>query len=161
MSNKQFTATVYIFYNNKVLLHRHLKHNKWLPPGGHLEANEIPSDAARREVKEETGLDILFLEQENLTINAYNSVSILRPFFCLLEHIPESQKEVAHQHIDFIYLAIPANRTQLAQIPAEFQWLTLDEARKIEEELFPDCIKLLELVMNNNYLETFQQLVLS
>ncbi len=157
MITRQFTSTVYIFHNDRVLLHKHVKHNKWLPPGGHLEANETPPEAAIREVKEETGLDIIFLEQENLTIDAYNGFSIPRPFFCLLEHIPESKKEPAHQHIDSIYLAIPADTNQFDQIPVEFRWLTLDEVREIEAELFPDCTKLLELVMEKDYLTKFYQ----
>jgi 8-oxo-dGTP pyrophosphatase MutT (NUDIX family) len=145
---RQFTATVYIFHEDKVLLHRHLKHNKWLPPGGHIEANETPPEAARREVKEETGLDICFIEQENLSINAYNGVSFERPFFCLLEHIPESKKEAAHQHMDMIYLATVADLSQLEQIPSEFRWMSFEETKMIEAELFPDCVKLLDLVMN-------------
>ena len=55
---RQFTATVYILFLEKVLLHRHAKLGKWLPPGGHIEQDETPPEAARREVKEETGLDI-------------------------------------------------------------------------------------------------------
>jgi len=154
---RQFTSTVYIFHNDRVLLHRHPKHNKWLPPGGHLELNETPPEAARREVKEETGLDIHFIEQENLKIEAYNGFSIERPFFCLVEHIPESKKEAAHQHIDSIYLATVADVEQLGQIPSEFQWLTLTEVIKLEEELFPDCMKLLTMVMEEGYLENLYQ----
>ena len=155
--NRQFTATVYIFHNDKVLLHRHLKHNKWLPPGGHVEANETPPEAARREVKEETGLDIEFIRQENLTIEAYNGISIERPFLCHLQNIPETKKEAAHQHIDSIYLGLIADEKQLSQIPPEFQWLTLDEVKKLGEELFPDCTKLLALVMDPGYLDTLYQ----
>jgi 8-oxo-dGTP pyrophosphatase MutT (NUDIX family) len=148
--NRQFTSTVYIFHENKVLLHRHPKHNKWLPPGGHLEANETPPEAARREVKEETGLDIQFITQENLTIDAWNGYTIERPYFCLLEHIPESKKEPAHQHIDMIYLATLADEQQLSQISPEFQWLTLEQINELEAELFPDCVKLLNLIMTTS-----------
>ena len=147
--HRQFTATVYIFHEDKVLLHRHPKHLKWLPPGGHLEPNETPPEAARREVKEETGLDIIFIEQENLKIEAYNGVSFERPFFCLLEHIPESKNEAAHQHMDMIYLATLADTNQLGQIPSEFLWFKLNDVKKIEDELFPDCTMLLNQVMNS------------
>ncbi|MEK6896397.1 MAG: NUDIX domain-containing protein [Nanoarchaeota archaeon] len=50
------TAAGYIFHQNKLLLIHHAKLNIWLPPGGHIESNEIPDDAALREIEEETGI---------------------------------------------------------------------------------------------------------
>jgi 8-oxo-dGTP pyrophosphatase MutT (NUDIX family) len=41
-----------------VLLHLHRKLGMWLPPGGHIERDELPDDAAVREVFEETGLRV-------------------------------------------------------------------------------------------------------
>ena len=43
------------------LLHWHAKNQMWLPPGGHVEADEDPIEAAHREVLEETGLTVLVL----------------------------------------------------------------------------------------------------
>jgi ADP-ribose pyrophosphatase YjhB (NUDIX family) len=51
---KQYTATVFILQDDKVLLIYHKKLKKWLPPGGHLEEGELPSAGAIREAKEET-----------------------------------------------------------------------------------------------------------
>lgn len=104
---RDFTATTYIFKNEEVLLLFHPKHQKWLPPGGHIESDETPSEAARREVLEETGLEIDFLLQENIWINYPNAKSVERPYLCLLENIPAHQNQPAHQHIDFIYVATP------------------------------------------------------
>ena len=47
----------------KVLLHLHRKLGMWLPPGGHIERDEIPDDAAVREVFEETGLNVELVRQ--------------------------------------------------------------------------------------------------
>ena len=41
-----FTASVYIVRDNRVLLHMHKKLNMWLPPGGHIELDEDPNQAA-------------------------------------------------------------------------------------------------------------------
>lgn len=57
-----FTVGACIIFENKILLMFHSKLNKWLLPGGHIEANETPDMALRREVKEETGLEITFLQ---------------------------------------------------------------------------------------------------
>jgi 8-oxo-dGTP pyrophosphatase MutT (NUDIX family) len=138
---RQFTATVYIFHDNKVLLHKHAKLGKWLPPGGHLEKDETPPEAAIREAKEETGLDITFITQENLTVDAPNAISIPRPYLCLLEEIPAHKEQPAHQHIDFIYLA-KANSTETTE---EFHWLSYEETEKLD--LFPDTREVLKLTI--------------
>lgn len=60
---------VYIFNSNNQLLLglRSGSHdaNTWCPPGGHIEFGETFKQAAVREVKEETNLDILF---EDITL---------------------------------------------------------------------------------------------
>jgi 8-oxo-dGTP pyrophosphatase MutT (NUDIX family) len=63
-------AQVVLLQEGKLLLARHEKPSKtyWVLPGGAIEENESPEEAAVREVKEETGLDIrlsrlLFVEE--------------------------------------------------------------------------------------------------
>lgn len=149
---RHFTATVYIFHENRVLLHRHPKLGKWLPPGGHLEANETPPEAARREALEETGIEIEFIEQENLKVDAYNAISFERPFLCLLEHIPPFQDKPAHQHMDMIYIAQPKGAVLPKEILGSFQWFSQAELEEIEGELFPDVKMMLKLLLKEpNY----------
>lgn len=60
----QNTTLIYIEENSKYLmLHRTKKENdynkdKWIGIGGHFEEGESPEECVRREVKEETGLDL-------------------------------------------------------------------------------------------------------
>ena len=148
---KQFTATVYIFHEDRVLLHLHPKLGKWLPPGGHIEPNETPPEAARREVREETGLEIVFIEQENLKIDASTCTSFERPFFCLLENIPAYKDKPAHQHMDMIYLARPlALKSDLMG----FRWFKYEELQDLE--LFPDVAEVLRLLLKENGLNRLQ-----
>jgi 8-oxo-dGTP pyrophosphatase MutT (NUDIX family)/GNAT superfamily N-acetyltransferase len=51
------TASAIITGEAGVVLHLHKRLGLWLQPGGHIEAGEMPWDAARREAREETGLD--------------------------------------------------------------------------------------------------------
>ncbi len=148
---KHFTATVYIFHEDRVLLHYHPKLKKWLPPGGHVELNETPPEAARREVREETGLEIAFIEQENLKYTGYNGKSFERPFLCLLEEIPAHKDKPAHQHMDLIYLARPVGNVGEVE---GFRWIKYEELQDLE--LFPDVSEVLRLLLKEKGLNRLQ-----
>lgn len=45
--------------NTEILLVRHIKSGYWSFPKGHMEEGETEEETARREIKEETGLDVL------------------------------------------------------------------------------------------------------
>jgi 8-oxo-dGTP pyrophosphatase MutT (NUDIX family) len=55
------TGSGFVVGSRGVVLLHHLKFAMWVQPGGHLDPGETPWDAARREVSEETGLDVEFL----------------------------------------------------------------------------------------------------
>ncbi len=95
---RDFTATTFVVQDGRTLLLWHKKLQAWLPPGGHLEPNELPEDAAVREVLEETGLDVRIIgDRQKL-----GSVPVLiQPVCTLLEQITPY-----HEHIDFIYFAL-------------------------------------------------------
>jgi 8-oxo-dGTP pyrophosphatase MutT (NUDIX family) len=138
---KDFTATCYIINNKKVLLIKHKKLKKWLPPGGHIDPNETPPDAARREALEETGLIVEIIPQENLHISEYNARTIERPYLCLLEEIPAYGSTPAHQHIDFIYLARPiGGKESLSEHELDdMKWFTEKEVLAMDsEEIFKE-----------------------
>jgi 8-oxo-dGTP pyrophosphatase MutT (NUDIX family) len=145
---KQFTASVYIFDKNQVLLLFHPKLKKWLPPGGHLERHELPSECAKREALEETGLIVELIKEEHLWVHRWNAVSFERPWLCLLENIPAHQFQPPHQHMDFIYLGRPISGSisehHYAQHP--IRWFTRDEVILLEpdQEIFVETQQILE-----------------
>ena len=56
------SSLCYVFHDEKVLLikRNHAPHaGLWSPPGGKMEIGETPEECAIREIKEETGLDIV------------------------------------------------------------------------------------------------------
>src|SRR5262245_32167127 len=99
-----FTASVYVVHVNKVLLHWHKKAGIWLPPGGHIELDEDPNQAALREVKEEAGLAVRLVGNPDV---AYGEVGeeleLVTPRF-LNRHFYDSSH--THEHVDNVYFAI-------------------------------------------------------
>ena len=58
---RAFSVAVYARRGDRVLVIAHKRLNTWLPIGGELEVGETPLDAAKRELREETGLEGAFL----------------------------------------------------------------------------------------------------
>ena len=56
-----FTVAIFVVHDAKVLIIHHRKLDKWLPLGGHIELDEDPEQAALREAREESGLDVELL----------------------------------------------------------------------------------------------------
>jgi 8-oxo-dGTP pyrophosphatase MutT (NUDIX family) len=98
---RHFTATTFVVHKNKVLLHQHKRLGTWLPAGGHIDRDELPEEAAVREVKEETGLEVTLYNPDTAIFPAdHDACQLHRPVHLLLENI-----NPFHQHIDFIYYA--------------------------------------------------------
>ena len=57
---RAFSVAVYARRGDEVLVIEHRRLKTWLPIGGELEAGETPLEAARRELREETGLEGVF-----------------------------------------------------------------------------------------------------
>src|SRR5918912_4015114 len=81
---RDFTATTFVVHEDRTLLLHHRKLAMWLPPGGHIEPHELPDQAALREVREESGLEVELLNQGR----ALGPVTMLpQPYCILLEDI--------------------------------------------------------------------------
>lgn len=143
MMKRELTATVYLFHEGKVLLHFHPKFGKWLPPGGHVEESETPSEAAEREVLEETTLAFTFLDDSPFSMDAPHAKTLPRPFLSLLENIPPKGSLEAHQHIDSIYLGKITTNPLPTELPNGFRWFSPEQLLEIQEELFLDTKLLL------------------
>jgi 8-oxo-dGTP pyrophosphatase MutT (NUDIX family) len=144
---RHFTATAFVTdSHNRVLLLWHKRMQKWMPPGGHVDGNETPEECAKRECKEETGLDVEIIgaEQPDLFAGAEHEGRMLKkPFAMLLENIPasEARGEPAHQHMDFLFRAKPVDESQALVIATEeadhLKWFTKEEVAALSnKEIF-------------------------
>ena len=97
---RHFTVAVFVVHDERVLLHFHRKLGKWLPPGGHIEDDELPDDAAVREVLEETGIRARLVGGRGLPID--DPRQLVMPAGIQVEAIYPG-----HEHIDLVYFAIP------------------------------------------------------
>ena len=127
---RHFTATTFVVYKNRTLLHMHRNLGMWLPPGGHIDRDELPHIAAVREVLEETGLEVQIVHDKP-RIFSDNAKEIPAPRHLLLENI-----NPFHQHIDMIYFA---RATSLDYQPhhgesLELKWFSLEDLKADEIE---------------------------
>ncbi|GAB4112008.1 MAG: NUDIX hydrolase [Roseiflexaceae bacterium] len=118
---RDFTATTFVVHEDRTLLLLHRKLRKWFPPGGHIDPHELPHDAAIREVREESGLDVELLTHP---IPMGEVIVLPQPHCILLEDITPD-----HQHIDFIYFArVCGGALAIAEREAgAARWLTWEE----------------------------------
>ena len=114
------TASAVVVSENgdKVALHLHKRLGMWLQPGGHIDKDESPADAAMREAEEETGLPVRHERVGGL-----------------LFHVDVHPGPKGHTHHDVRYLL---RAPEIPMIPAEGEspdakWFTWADAFEIAD----------------------------
>jgi 8-oxo-dGTP pyrophosphatase MutT (NUDIX family) len=150
---KHFTSTVFIIQDRKVLLIYHKKFLKWMPPGGHLDPDETPPQTAIREAKEETGLDIAIISQEEVWFKHSTAESFERPFHCMLAYVPPHKEQPAHYHMDLVYLAKPCGGTerQNHRETDGLRWFSLEDANQLipGQQIFEETLLVIQKILSN------------
>lgn len=118
LSPGHITGSGIVIRKEKILLIQHRYIKEWFQPGGHVDPNESPLEAAIRELQEETG----WLTQ----------TSTLHPMEIPLDidiHIIPAnpiKQESQHLHIDFAYLLEPISEG-VATDPEAVAWFALKD----------------------------------
>ena len=143
---RHFCASAYIIdpYTKKILLVKHKKNKKWTQPGGHMEPNEIPEEAALRETYEETGLRIRLLGER-----FPREEDFIRPLGIQKNRRTTSDGEM-HMHIDIIYAAVPNDENDVTLNKKESDdigWFSREELEYID--CFPDIKITMDYILKN------------
>ncbi len=123
---RHYTVTGFVSVGGRTALHWHPRLNRWLPPGGHVEANEDPLQAVLREVLEETGLEVEIVGRGPFAYIRPPQLPV--PVAMAVYDIPrDGSHDEPHQHIDLIYFTRPLSPS--AALPQDDdRWAWVDEA---------------------------------
>ena len=125
---RHFCASAYIVNpeNKKLLLEKHKKYNKWLQPGGHIEDNETPEEAAVREVYEETGIKSTLIGE-----HFPREDDLIRPL-----GVQYNRKDNGDRMVDIDYVGKPNNPEEHLKVTLTFQLtITLESGKEYQAEI--------------------------
>jgi ADP-ribose pyrophosphatase YjhB (NUDIX family) len=98
-------VNAFVIYNETfLLLKRANEPFIWGPPGGRLHIDEDPICGLQREVKEETGLQIIVFQPITTWFGLFNGVSLLS-----VDYLCSTNKNIvslSHEHSDYRWLTI-------------------------------------------------------
>jgi 8-oxo-dGTP pyrophosphatase MutT (NUDIX family) len=124
------TASAVVVGPRGTVLHMHKRLHRWLQPGGHLHPGETPSDAARRESQEETGLVLDHPEGGARLI-----------------HVDVHGAANGHTHLDLRYLLLAPDRDP-APPPGESpeaRWFGWEEAAAVADDALVGALRVARL----------------
>ncbi|MBQ2408707.1 MAG: NUDIX hydrolase [Bacilli bacterium] len=137
---RHFCASVFLINpeDKRILLVKHKKFNKWVQPGGHIEDEETPEEAALRETYEETGIKVKLLGERFPREDDF-----IKPL-----GIQKNRNKEGDVHIDIIYAGIPINddEAQASDESIDIHWFTRKELDYID--LFPDIKITYDYIIN-------------
>jgi len=109
---KHQTSSVFVFRRLpggwRIGLIRHPRFRRTMIPGGHVEPEESPAEAAVREVAEETGLAVTLVSPPAAPVPpGYRARRVAPPWWIAEYQVPpDKHLDVAHVHVDHLYVAL-------------------------------------------------------
>jgi 8-oxo-dGTP pyrophosphatase MutT (NUDIX family) len=143
-TTRHFTATVYVVNDGATALHEHDRLGITIPPGGHVDRDELPHEAGLREVEEETGLEPTLLGDAP-DVPAPDGFALPSPRYQMCYDINvHADGSVGHQHVDHVYFATVPSRTvdpaDGEAGPGAWQWYEPSDLR--DSDLDDDTVQI-------------------
>ncbi|MDQ1247157.1 MAG: hypothetical protein QG597_1527 [Actinomycetota bacterium] len=139
---KHATASVFFFTRAtdgwRIGLITHPRFGKQMLPGGHVEHDENPAEAAVREVTEETGLPAYLVSPPGIGEPTGTSDPAVPTPLWIVEQIvpPETRQPAEHVHIDHLYLALAPAPDVPEGAELRFAWHTAEDL--VHLDMFDD-----------------------
>ena len=136
LENIELTVLCMVYHKNLILLQNRIKKDwqGYTFPGGHVERNESFVNAVKREVKEETGLDIM------------------NPILCGIKQFPIEQG----RYIVLLFKTNQFHGNLSSSQEGEMKWVDRNDLLSLN--LVEDFMELLEVFDNDN-LQEFQYII--
>ena len=156
----------FLIQDHKVLLVKHKKLGFWLAPGGHLEAGELPHEAAEREVFEETGVNVMAISA-NQRIESDKNQYLPTPVLMSLHWVSKENYDArvtsdqptephqttlwprgCEQHFGYIYIVKAIGPLKIKHDPNESDdigWFGENDLASLETS--PDIRKEIQLIL--------------
>jgi 8-oxo-dGTP diphosphatase len=129
---RHYTASAVVLDNaGRMLLVHHNKIGQWLYPGGHIDPNEDPAQAALREIREETGIQVTVIGEPAFTHPAVRSHPAP---WAIIEMDVTDSRIGAHRHIDLVYVCRASGGDLTAQLEevSGAQWVPVADITDLQ-----------------------------
>lgn len=141
--DKEFCASIFVINpdTKKILLVKHREFKKWVQPGGHLEYNETPEEAAVREVYEETQIKVKILGERFPREDDF-----IRPLGI------QCNRKDEYMQIDVLYFGVPIGNTEPVVDDDETiaaRWFSREELEELN--VFEDIKITMDYLLRNYF----------
>jgi 8-oxo-dGTP pyrophosphatase MutT (NUDIX family) len=128
MTHKHPTSSVFVFCQApegwRLGLIKHPRLGRMMIPGGHVEQEESPAEAALREVAEETGLNVRMVSPPAAPLpGGYRPRLVAQPWWIVEYAVPPDGHHGAdHVHIDHLYVSVADGAEPVTEPAHPFGW---------------------------------------
>lgn len=137
------TVAGYAVNNNKILLIKHKKLRLWLPPGGHIERHETPTQAVKREFKEETNLEVKLLNTLQIPKSDKIVKQLAIPFYCNIHSVGDHNHYCQYYLCELLSKNIRINKKEIL----DMGWFN-EQALSCFNEVLPSTVNIGILALN-------------
>jgi 8-oxo-dGTP pyrophosphatase MutT (NUDIX family) len=133
VTQKHLTSSVFVFRRAaagwRLGLIKHPRLGRMMIPGGHVEEEESPAEAALREVAEEAGLVVRLVSPPAAPLpGGYQPRRVAPPWWMVEYSVPpDGHLGEPHVHIDHLYVALAGDGEPVTEAAHPFAWYATED----------------------------------